>query len=193
MCRYHSPIRRNQSGATLITGLIALLVLTVVGVAGMQVSTLEERMAANARRRDMAFHAAESALRAGETWLATNAAPDRTLFAAPVKGICTPSQGLYQGNCALDGTQLWETIENSGGWSDSTQARSVKSWPESMTPPAYYVEEVQRGGTLNQNLELPRDSPDAVVYRITGRGVGPGSNPDALAIVQSTFKKPESN
>jgi type IV pilus assembly protein PilX len=56
----------NQSGAALIVGLIFLVILTVLGVAAMQNSTLEERMAGNARDRNVAFQAAEAALRDAE-------------------------------------------------------------------------------------------------------------------------------
>ncbi|MCX7100437.1 MAG: PilX N-terminal domain-containing pilus assembly protein, partial [Methylobacter sp.] len=53
----------NQSGAVLIISLIMLLLLTLIGTTAMQTSTLEEKMAGNLRDRDIAFQAAESALR----------------------------------------------------------------------------------------------------------------------------------
>jgi type IV pilus assembly protein PilX len=55
-----------QTGAALITGLIFLVILTLLGITAMQTSTLEERMSGNARDRNLAFQAAEAALRDAE-------------------------------------------------------------------------------------------------------------------------------
>lgn len=65
-----NPIRfhrtSEQRGAALITALILLLVLTLVGVNSLANTVLEERMAGNMRDRQLAFQAAEAALREGE-------------------------------------------------------------------------------------------------------------------------------
>ena len=62
----------RQRGATLVIALIILLVMTVIGVATMKSSTLQERMAANARQKTIARNAAETALRVAEDWLDAN-------------------------------------------------------------------------------------------------------------------------
>jgi type IV pilus assembly protein PilX len=67
--------RRRHAGMVLITSLIILLVLTLLGLASIQNTSLEERMAGNLRRENIAFQAAESALRAGENWLFLLTAP----------------------------------------------------------------------------------------------------------------------
>ncbi|CAN0574307.1 pilus assembly PilX family protein [Marinobacter goseongensis] len=51
----------SQTGAVLVVSLIVLLVLTLLGVAGMNSSMMQERMAANAQHSNRAFQAAESA------------------------------------------------------------------------------------------------------------------------------------
>ncbi len=61
-----------QHGAALITALSILLILTVLGISAMSTSALQERMAGNARDYEVAFEAAESALRAAEQSLATS-------------------------------------------------------------------------------------------------------------------------
>ena len=63
----HNPSK--QQGAALAVSLIILLLMTLIAVTGMQTTTLEEKMAGNSRDRNLAFQAAESALRQGETWL----------------------------------------------------------------------------------------------------------------------------
>jgi Tfp pilus assembly protein PilX len=52
----------KQTGATLIVGLVLLLVLTVVGVSGMNTATMEITMAANTQFQQDAFHLAEDAI-----------------------------------------------------------------------------------------------------------------------------------
>ena len=75
LCFTNKAILRNrrahQSGAVLIVGLILLLLLTLIGVTSSQVTSLEEKMAGNNRNINIAFQAAESALRAGEAATAT--------------------------------------------------------------------------------------------------------------------------
>ena len=56
----------RQHGATLVVALIILLVMSVVGVATMRSSTLQERMAGNNRQKMLSFNAAEFALRQAE-------------------------------------------------------------------------------------------------------------------------------
>ncbi|PKD42165.1 hypothetical protein CWO84_01830 [Methylomonas sp. Kb3] len=63
----------KQTGAVLVVALIMLMLLTIIGVTGTNVTSLEEKMAGNMRDRNLAFQAAESALQAGETWLNTHA------------------------------------------------------------------------------------------------------------------------
>jgi type IV pilus assembly protein PilX len=61
--------KRQQYGMALIVSLIILLVLTLLGLAAVQNSSMEERMAGNMRRENIAFQAAEAGLRSGEEWL----------------------------------------------------------------------------------------------------------------------------
>jgi type IV pilus assembly protein PilX len=60
--RTQLPLRGRQAGATLIVGLVLLLVLTVVGVSGMNTATMEITMAANTQFQQDAFQAAEDAI-----------------------------------------------------------------------------------------------------------------------------------
>jgi type IV pilus assembly protein PilX len=53
---------RRQQGAALVTGLIMLLVLTVLAVSGMNTSTLELTMAGNVQYQQNAFQAAETGI-----------------------------------------------------------------------------------------------------------------------------------
>ncbi len=62
MSRFQTGLRGSQGGATLVVGLVLLLVLTVVGVSGMNTSTMELQMAANAQFQQDAFQMTEDAV-----------------------------------------------------------------------------------------------------------------------------------
>ena len=53
----------RQGGAVLVVGLILLVVITLVGVAAMQGTTLQEKMAGNLRDSNLSFQASEAVLR----------------------------------------------------------------------------------------------------------------------------------
>ena len=59
----------RQRGSTLIVALVFLLAMTLIGVTAMQGTTQQESMAGNLRQRNLAFQAAEAALRNGESLL----------------------------------------------------------------------------------------------------------------------------
>ena len=58
-----TPHLHRERGAVLIVALLFLVMLTLLGVTAMTGTTMEERMAGNARDASVAFQAAESALR----------------------------------------------------------------------------------------------------------------------------------
>ncbi len=66
-----SPLKSRQRGAALIFSLLMFWVLTMVGLTGMQSTVLDEKIAGNFRDTQLAFHAAESALRDAETLIET--------------------------------------------------------------------------------------------------------------------------
>jgi len=65
--KFHLP--EQQSGAALVVSLIFLVLLMMLGIASMQATTMSERMAGNARDRNLAFQAGEAGLRDGAQFL----------------------------------------------------------------------------------------------------------------------------
>lgn len=65
------PLKR-QAGVVLVISLIMLLLLTLIGISSMQTVIIEERMAGNMGDRNLAFQAAESALRHAEKFIKDN-------------------------------------------------------------------------------------------------------------------------
>ncbi|MFI4967756.1 MAG: PilX N-terminal domain-containing pilus assembly protein [Gammaproteobacteria bacterium] len=76
-----SPGRR-QNGVVLVISLLMLLVLTLIGLAATRSTALEERMTANQNDTEVAFQAAEAALRDGEGQLSAAALPNFTANAS---------------------------------------------------------------------------------------------------------------
>lgn len=61
--------RRHQQGAVLYVAMIMLILLALIGIVGMQVAGMQERMSANYRASNLAFQNAEGLIRATECGL----------------------------------------------------------------------------------------------------------------------------
>ena len=68
------PSADGQRGVVLPVVIILMLIMSILAVSEMDDTAMQERMSGNLRNRDIAFQAAESALREGEAWLQANAA-----------------------------------------------------------------------------------------------------------------------
>lgn len=64
--------KRRQQGATLVVVLILLLVMTLLGLASLRSTILEERMTSNLLDRSLGFQVAEAGLREAEAALTPN-------------------------------------------------------------------------------------------------------------------------
>ncbi len=189
MNRIQTASRTAQSGIALITGLIFLVLLTIIGVTAMQTTMLEEKMAGNLRDENLAFQAAEAALRAGESYLqGATVGPFLT-----VKN----STGLYQPALSAT-TEWWETADI---WTAAASRAYTGTLSGIATAPRYIVEDVSFKTQCTQpgfcqNIPLPKipggslkfgPVPDIGLYRITARGTG-GTNETAI-VLQSYFRR----
>ena len=85
------PSHKQQQGMSLLVVLILLVVMSILGVAVMRSSSMQERMAANLRDRSLATQAAEAALVAAQNYLNANTkwrttVPDDT--SCTNEGVC---------------------------------------------------------------------------------------------------------
>ena len=81
--RAHRSIRRaqQQRGVALIVALILLVVITVIGLAAIRLSTMQEKMAGNTFDRAQAFQVAEATLQLASTTILPPAPlPDSTTY-----------------------------------------------------------------------------------------------------------------
>ena len=59
----------KQNGTVLIISMIILLIMTIIGLSSMRSTIMEEKMSQNVRDTNLAFEAAEAALRDAGRWL----------------------------------------------------------------------------------------------------------------------------
>lgn len=125
MSKQTSPLGRTQAGASLLVVLILLLVMTLLGLAALRGTLLQERMSANLLDRNLNFQAAEAALREGEDLAQAQAAP-------PAAG-----SGCVDGICESPDPAALERWKDPGfaGWRDSTAEVSDQA-----SPPQFFVE-----------------------------------------------------
>ncbi len=159
-------IRKNQKGAVLAISLIILLLMTIIGVSAMRSTTLQEKMAGNLRDYNVAFQAAEAALRDAEKYLfATSTLPDFT--SACLNGFCSPA--------AASGTPRWQmkNASNVSYWNDTAKIRSygtdtsATNLPQVSNQPRYMLEEI-----VVSPLDVGSSDPPTTRYRITAQGYG---------------------
>ena len=85
---------RQQTGAALVIGLIFLLMLSLLGVASMRSTGLQERMASSFDDSNTAFQLAEVAVRAGEREVGRRAREGETRLPVSAGSCPTDNTGL---------------------------------------------------------------------------------------------------
>lgn len=169
-------LKARQEGAALVTGLIFMLVLTIIVVSALRSATLEERMAANARNRQLALQAAEAVLREAEAVINSGATPfdpftPASFTSACTNGLCTVANG---------DTPRWKTVD----WNDATQTRTFANNASDLAgvqaQPRYIIE-IAGFPPPHQ----PGQKCNPVLYRVTSRGVGMDN---AAVFVQTMFR-----
>lgn len=175
----------QQRGFVLIVALILLLVLTILGLAAARSTSLEERMAGNARNHDIAFQAAEAALGAGINCIRTGAAACSTFSTASTGG-----NGAYIFNPLVGGGAIWN---QSGFWTTSGNTIYYNSYAGGSLPnvaqqPQFIVEQMPPvaapGGSLGQS-QYGAGAPSISRWRITSYGVG--GDTSSTVILQSIY------
>lgn len=182
-----SHMIRNQ-GSALVISLIILLMMTLIGITSMNTSVLEEKMAGNMHNRNQAFQAAESALRKGEAWIASQTVlPD--VVTSGTSGI-----DIWDVKAAdpdiTNNLAWWEEPTRDASWwaSDgefSATSSSDPDWIDGVAAqPAYVIEELPPvPGSLEAGL--PVDNKD-IYLQVTARGVG--GDAAAVVLLQTTYK-----
>lgn len=156
-----TPFRQRERGSALAVALIFLLLMTLLGVSAMRGSNMQERMAGNLRDRNLAFQAAEAALRSGETWL-----------------MNIVNQQAADLNAQIDNPAAWAGAAPAPTGSVAGLDGQLAADPEFYVGPP----SLRRVG-----IQLPPDF--RRIYPVTARGEG-GSDV-AVVVLQSTFEPPQ--
>lgn len=177
---------RHQKGALLIVALIMVLLMTIVGMAAIRGTGLQESMAGNVRERNIAFQAAESALRSGEAVVSpkNKVLPPSDCLA----GMC-PDQNAVPANSVSN----WDKLK----WSSIAVAAAFDVKDTNITPPPpprYVIEEIfvspvalaaKEGSAIDVGGIQTTGAPTP--YRISARGIGIATEADV--VVQSIFAR----
>ncbi len=164
-----------QRGSALIISLLILLLMTIIGVTALQTGALQERMAGNARDRQIAFEAAEAALRDAEELLTGN--PGITF---------SNSNGMWQPN-GIGQNARWNTVNWGQGSGDIREYAVTGDGFDTLSRnPAYIVEQLPPAPGDSDSLASDEPLPDMLMFRITARGWG-GSTTTSV-MLQSVFR-----
>lgn len=179
---------RSQRGVALIVALVLLVVATLIGLAGMRSTALQERMSANMYDRSLAFQRAEAALRAAE--IAITGDPDID----DLNGVdCSPGVALcpiVPASTFTNSNVNWVTVGDQYNINDD----KVDGVPQ------YYIQ-FMGTGPAESDLGLDANAdygnygnaypPDEVAYyRVTARSSNPQDVGDqAIVVLQSTVKR----
>lgn len=159
----------SQRGATLVVVLILLLLMTLLGLASLRGTILEERMTANLLDRGMAFQVAEAGLREAEALLDPQPA--------------FPSSGCTNGLCGTPDPAATERWLDAGMvWRTGTVVDA------SMDPPQFFIENMGLGVNWPKCDALPENkrSPQCETprFRVTSRSAQDGR---ASVILQGMY------
>ena len=165
----------RQHGVALITGLIFLVMLTLISVTAARMSSLEERMSGNMRDRSLAMQAAEMALRDAERDIRGGTGITRT---PEISGLTNFNSDCTAGLCynGLTGnvngtnwntTPVWSVVNMTAApsvaYGDNTGATDIVGLS---AQPRYIIEGIEKKET----------GTTVYYYRITVRAQGANAN-----------------
>ncbi len=196
ICRMR--IHSGQQGVALLMAMLFLVILTLIGIASMTGTTLEERMARNSRETNIAFQAAEAAMRDAETDLKGGAGVTRAPAITPADFTMAAGTCSNTGECqpATTAPQIWDgsppTLEDTtksvryGNYTGATlfpiSAQNNEGIAGTVLLPSMGVAKQPRYVIEYLGVSGPQQ-----VYRITAIGYGP--TPTTKVILQEEVLK----
>jgi type IV pilus assembly protein PilX len=171
---------QSQQGVVLVVALIMVLLMSIVGMASIRGSGLQESMVANMRDKNVAFQAAEAGLRAGE---------------ADLSGVSF--------NPNFDDTKkgYWKDLTLTGAKYAPVSTWTASQWEERSiqvdldidnleSQPRYIIEKLEyeltakdTGGAVDVGSAVTTDQRN--VFRVTSRSTG--WTEDSFVVLQSTY------
>jgi type IV pilus assembly protein PilX len=181
--RATSPVARLQRGMALISGLLLLVVITILAVSMFRSFGIQARIAGNTREKQRALHAAEGAQAYAE-WFVSLPGGGNATMGNPCSGVVTVSKPTDVSVCS---TMLDANTVTAGPWTSQGNKVGFVYQPPGMSttgsdaypqPPMFYIGFINTlppvGGTQYFN------------YRIDATGSGGTSN--TVAVVEGTYQ-----
>lgn len=165
---------QRQAGAVLITGLMILLLLTIVGLASMQNTVLQERMAGNFDERNNAFQNAEFALRVAERQHAQGAAGGTVILSDGSEGWPAACPDIDQMGCGGSSASTSTACLDALSWQTVDLGDGVDAEASFTMLP---VDNMQCGAAASQGETVDTNSP----YGATGASSSMRNNRMILA------------
>lgn len=170
----------RQKGVALVVVLLLLLVVTLLGLAVMRTTIMQERMAANSVARSGAFQVAEAGLRVGET------------YASGLDPTTIPAAGCVNGVCARPANPGDAPAWAASGFWDATSAPGYLVADAVNGVRAKYVVEdygVADSDSCTGSIDMsaPPCNPSVQVYRVTVHSQAPDG---ATVTLQSLYEVP---
>lgn len=176
--------RISQRGFSLITSLLLMLSVLLLGLAVMNVNVSQERIVGNTRDRDLAFQAAEAALRDGESDVAKNIGNTSAFAADCTGGLCVPPSQAATPSPKPIYEQAWFSWTNTAKVRTLGQYTSAPAFPGVSTsaPPVYVIEKLGvLGSPVGESMKLGAEpTAPGVAYRITAKAVGARSETEVM-------------
>lgn len=188
---------RRHRGISLITTLLFTVAALLLGVSVMGINVMQERMIGNSRDRDLAFQAAEAALRDAEFDIQQNIDNAVVFDDACFKGLCTtPSR--RSGNGVLRALPVeqqqgfdWADAARTRRYGQFTNAKVSPKFPNVLAQPVYVIEKLGEMAVPpgDCSIVLPHDPEcDRMAYRITARATG--GRAETVVLLQSIYYRP---
>jgi type IV pilus assembly protein PilX len=171
---------------SLFPALMFLLVLSVLGVAALNSTLMQEKMVSNTKDLNLAFQAAEAGLRDAEGDVTKNIGGGTIFSASCTNGLCTPPSTWATPSSA--------DISKVVDWSDGGKTRAYGAYTAApaladvAAQPAYVIEKLSSlpaspGSSVGIGIAPP--SGGGAAYRLTV--LATGARPETRVILQSTF------
>lgn len=181
--------RRDQRGVALVVSLILLVLATLIGLASVRGTNLQERMSANMYDRSLAFQRAESALRAAEEAIA-------------LSGLITDLGGV---DCSVSDAEPCPVLpQNAFSGTDANwiavDAEHDVNGEKTPGTPEYFIQFIGTGRAesdlgLNANAGYGSygnldAAGNVAFYRVTARSSAPADAVDrSIVVLQTTVKR----
>lgn len=200
-CYHYSAAPKGEKGASLIMVMIILTIVSMIGIAGIQISTMSERGARNDRDYQVAWQSAEAGLMDAENDLFGPGTSTRrdvfgpsTNLAVFVDGCGTSgaSRGLCNLTQAANDKPAWVTANfdltgnaaPTAEYGQFTGGTFAAGGPgvQPARRPRYVIEAIPDGREVTSG-----ENEKQYVFRVTSMGFGPRA--DIQAVVQMVYRR----